>query len=62
LSPFVARTGLAAPIWPCPFIAPDRRSATHRRNDANDPGCVKTLLRCYDSLDDSRERVDEALH
>jgi hypothetical protein len=27
-----------------------------------DPGCVKTLLRCYDSLDDSRETVDEALH
>jgi hypothetical protein len=27
-----------------------------------DPGCVKTPLRCYDSLDDSRERIDEALY
>jgi transposase len=26
-----------------------------------DPGCVKTPLRCYDSLDDSRERIDEGL-
>jgi hypothetical protein len=45
--PFLARTGLATPIWPCPFVGADRKSATDRRNDAIDPSETLALVAAW---------------
>src|SRR5271169_967505 len=37
-------------IVQCPGLGVNRTDNGHRRSGANDPGCVKTPWRCYDSL------------
>jgi hypothetical protein len=45
-----------------PMLQNVKKVLANPEPSTHDPGCVKTPLRCYDSLDDSRERIDEGLH